>query len=76
MAEIDLKGFKEKCVEAGLGDVLLYVGGNLKVGRHNWKEDEEKFKSLGFDRVYPQEVELEDAFKDFEEDLRRKGKLE
>jgi methylaspartate mutase S subunit len=75
MGEIDLKGFKEKCIEAGLGDVLLYIGGYLKVGRHDWKEDEEKFKGLGFDRVYPPEVDLETAFKDLSDDLGRKGKL-
>ena len=34
MGENDVQGFKEKCVQAGLGDVLLYIGGNLGVGRH------------------------------------------
>ena len=42
MAELDLAGFKEKCIEAGLGDVILYLGGNLAVGKHNFKEDETK----------------------------------
>jgi methylaspartate mutase S subunit len=27
MAELDLRGFKDKCREAGLEDVLLYIGG-------------------------------------------------
>jgi methylaspartate mutase S subunit len=75
MAEFDLAGFKDKCIEAGLGDVLLYVGGNLAVGRHNFKEDEQKFKSMGFDRVYPPEVDLEIAIADLRNDLRAKGKL-
>jgi methylaspartate mutase S subunit len=75
MAEFDLGGFKDKCIEAGLGDVLLYVGGNLAVGRHNFKEDEQKFKSMGFDRVYPPEVDLEVAIADLRNDLRAKGKL-
>ena len=47
MAELDVRGFKEKCVEAGLSDVLLYIGGILGVGRHDFKEDEVKFKKLG-----------------------------
>ena len=29
MAELDVRGFKEKCIEAGLADVLLYIGGIL-----------------------------------------------
>lgn len=75
MAEIDLKGFKEKCVEAGLKDVLLYVGGYLKVGRHDWKEDEKRFKKMGFDKVYPPEVSLEKAYDDLVKDLKKKGRL-
>ncbi|MGE3680029.1 MAG: methylaspartate mutase subunit S, partial [Burkholderiales bacterium] len=27
--ELDCRGFRELCVEAGLEDILLYVGGNL-----------------------------------------------
>jgi len=72
MAEIDLVGFKEKCVEAGLGDVLLYLGGNLAVGRHNFKDDEEKFKTMGFDRVYPPEVDLATVVSDLKKDLEDK----
>jgi len=47
MAELDLQGFKNKCKEAGLEDVLLYIGGNLSIGRHDFKDDEVKFKKLG-----------------------------
>ena len=36
MAEQDLQGFKEKCIEAGLDDVLLYLGGILGVTRHDF----------------------------------------
>ena len=45
-----MRGFKEKCIEAGLGDVLLYIGGILGVSRHDFEEDVVKFKALGFDR--------------------------
>jgi len=74
MAELDVRGFKEKCIEAGLGDVLLYIGGILGVGRHDFKEDEEKFKKMGFDRVYPSEVDLKSAIKELWADLKAKGK--
>jgi len=75
MAEFDLKGFNEKRIEAGLGDVLLYIGGNLMVGRHEHREVEEKFKKLGFDRVYPPDADLEAAINDLKEDLKARGRM-
>jgi methylaspartate mutase S subunit len=74
MAELDLRGFKEKCLEAGLGDLILYIGGNLGVGRQDPKEAEKKFKALGFDRVYPPEADLKAAIEDLRKDLKAKGK--
>jgi methylaspartate mutase S subunit len=73
MAELDLRGFKDKCREAGLDDVLLYIGGILGVSRHDFKEDEVKFKNMGFDRVYPPEANLKTAIEDLKTDLRKKG---
>jgi len=75
MAELDLRGFKEKCIEAGLGDVLLYIGGILAVGRHKFKEDEEKFRKMGFDRVYPAETDLKSAINDLCSDLKAKERV-
>ena len=74
MAELDVRGFKEKCVEAGLGEVLLYIGGILGVGRHDFKDDEVKFKALGFDRVFPPEADLKAAIGDLWSDLKVRGK--
>ena len=74
MAELDLAGFKGKCIEAGLGDVLLYLGGNLAVGKHDFKEDERKFKEMGFDRVYPPNINLKIVLEDLKNDLKKKGK--
>lgn len=50
--EMDCRGLKDKCVEAGIEDTLLYVGGNLVVGKQEWQGVEERFKNMGFDRVY------------------------
>jgi methylaspartate mutase S subunit len=75
MAELDLRGFKDRCLEAGLEDVLLYIGGILAVSRHDFKEDEEKFKKMGFDRVYPPEADLKSAIEDLRNDLRTRGKI-
>lgn len=30
--EIDCRGMRDKMVEAGIGDTILYVGGNIVVG--------------------------------------------
>jgi len=74
MGEQDVQGFKEKCVQAGLGDLILYIGGNLGVGRHDFKDDEVKFKKLGFDRVYPPASDAKTAIADLWADLKAKGK--
>ena len=49
--ELDCRGFRELCIEAGLGDILLYVGGNLIVGKHPWDAVERIFLDMGFDRA-------------------------
>lgn len=74
MAELDLRGFKEKCKEAGLKDLMLYIGGVLGVGRQDFGEVEKKFKKLGFDRVYPPEANLKSVIEDLWSDLKAKGK--
>ncbi len=51
--ELDCRGFRDLCIEAGLEDILLYVGGNLVVGKQPWPEVEKRFIALGFDRAFP-----------------------
>ena len=51
--ELDCRGFRDLCIEAGLEDILLYVGGNLVVGKRSWEETEETYRALGFDRAAP-----------------------
>ncbi|MDD4570507.1 MAG: methylaspartate mutase subunit S [Tepidanaerobacteraceae bacterium] len=67
--ELDCKGFKEKCIEAGLDDVFLYVGGNLVVGKQNWESTKKKFLNMGFDRVYPPGTLPAMPIKDLKQDL-------
>ncbi|MBI3965459.1 MAG: methylaspartate mutase subunit S [Chloroflexi bacterium] len=67
--EIDATGFRVKCVEAGLKDILLYIGGNLVVGKQEWAEVERRFKALGFDRVYPPKTRPAEAISALREDL-------
>jgi len=74
MGEHDVQGFKDNCVKAGLQDLILYIGGNLGVGKHDFKDDEVKFKNLGFDRVYPPASDVKTAIADLWADLKAKGK--
>ena len=67
--EMDCRGLREKCQEAGIGDILLYVGGNLVVGKRTFNEVDELFKKMGFDRVYPPGVLPEVAIEDLKKDL-------
>lgn len=77
MAETDCMGFREKCIEAGLDDILLYIGGILGVGVRDHAVDEARFKApeIGFDRVYPPETDVERDIVDLYHDLKAKGKL-
>lgn len=51
--ELDCRGFRDLCIEAGLDDILLYVGGNLVVGKQSWEEVEQRFLDMGFTRAFP-----------------------
>ena len=51
--ELDCRGFRDLCIEAGLQDILLYVGGNLVVGKQDWSDVERRFLEMGFDRAFP-----------------------
>lgn len=50
--EIDCRGLREKCDEAGLESLILYAGGNLVVGKADFADVEAKFKGMGYKRVY------------------------
>jgi methylaspartate mutase sigma subunit len=67
-ARLDCEGLRERCQEAGLGNILLYVGGMLVVGRQDWDPVSKEFEDLGFNRAYPPntmpEVALEDLMAD------------
>ena len=51
--ELDCRGFRELCIEAGLDDILIYVGGNLVIGKQDWADVERRFTDMGFDRAFP-----------------------
>ena len=67
-AAILCEGLREKCLEAGLDHVLLYLGGQLVIGDCDRSKVVEKFKALGFDRVYPPDLDLNDLIADLTKD--------
>jgi methylaspartate mutase sigma subunit len=67
--ELDCRGFREMCIEAGLDDILLYVGGNLVVGKHPWPEVEKRFLEMGFDRAFPPGTRTEEVIEKLDADF-------
>ncbi len=67
--ELDCRGLREKCDEAGLKNILLYVGGNIVVGKQPFNEVEERFKRMGFNRVFGPGTSPEETIKALKEDL-------
>ncbi|SHI04063.1 glutamate mutase subunit S [Sporobacter termitidis DSM 10068] len=55
MGLIDCEGMRDKCIEAGLGDIILYVGGTIAAPlelERNWPEVERRFREMGFNRAF------------------------
>ena len=67
--EIDCRGMREKCVEAGIGDIPLYVGGNIVVGKQDFNEVKQRFLKMGFNRVYPPGTPIDKTLPDIKADL-------
>jgi methylaspartate mutase sigma subunit len=71
--ELDCRGFRDNCDEAGLKGILLYVGGNIVVGKQDFAEVEKRFKDMGFDRVFGPGTAPEAAITALREDLGNHG---
>jgi methylaspartate mutase sigma subunit len=72
--ELDCRGFRDLCVEAGLDDILLYVGGNLVVGKTPWEEVEQRFLEMGFDRAFPPGTRTPDVVNHLDRDFAARAK--
>jgi len=62
--EIDCNGLRDKCDEAGLKDIILLAGGNIVVGKQDFKEVEKRFMDMGFTKVYPPGTQPETTIED------------
>jgi methylaspartate mutase sigma subunit len=67
--EIDCRGMRDKCIESGLDKILLYVGGNIVVGKQDFTEVKNRFIEMGFNRIYPPGISIDEALKDIKTDL-------
>lgn len=74
--ELDCRGFRDMCIEAGLEDILIYVGGNLVVGKQDWADVERRFLEMGFDRAFPPGTRGDDVIEKLNADFtaRTQGK--
>jgi methylaspartate mutase sigma subunit len=67
--ELDCQGLRDKCDEAGLKGILLYVGGNIVVGKQPFDQVEERFRQMGFDRIFGPGTSPEEGIQALKEDL-------
>jgi methylaspartate mutase sigma subunit len=69
-AELHLPGLRGACVEAGIGNILIYAGGQLTIRRPDWEQVRKRFvDEMGLDRVYPPDVSPDVAIGDLESDI-------
>ena len=67
--EIDCRGMRQKCIEAGLMNIILYVGGNIVVGKQDFSDVEKKFKEMGFNRVFQPGISIDQVLPLIRSDL-------
>ena len=59
--ELDCQGLRERCTEAGLENIILYVGGNLVIGKCDHRTIRRRFQDMGYDRVFFPDDDLDEA---------------
>lgn len=57
--EIDCRGLRQRCEERGVGDTILYVGGNLVIGKKSFEDIKPLFLDMGYDRVFSPKDDLD-----------------
>jgi methylaspartate mutase sigma subunit len=71
-ARLLCEGLREKCMEAGLKDIALYLGGTLSTGDMPWEELEQMFRKMGYTRVYSTAAMPGQIMEDLKADLATK----
>lgn len=73
MGILDCEGLRDRCIEAGLKEIILYAGGTVAAPlelEKNWPEIEKRFKEFGFNRVFPNTVSAREVIEILSQDLR------
>jgi methylaspartate mutase sigma subunit len=73
-AQILVPGLREKCTEAGLLGILLFLGGHLVIGRTEWAEVEKMYRDMGFDFVCPPNTLPDRIIRELESNLSQREK--
>jgi methylaspartate mutase sigma subunit len=73
--ELDCEGMRSKCIEMGLDNIVLYVGGNLVIGKTDFRIVEKKFQDMGYDRVFHPDSDLQEAVLLLKQDITLKRGL-
>ena len=69
-AELHIPGLRDACIEAGIGDILIYAGGQLTIRRPDWEQVRKRFvDELKLDRIYPPDVSPNTPIHDLEADI-------
>lgn len=77
MGIIDCEGLRDKCIEAGLDDIILYAGGTVAAPLEmdkNWPKIEKAFEDMGFNRVFRNTTTAQMAIDILTEDLEAQEK--
>lgn len=72
MGIIDCEGMRDKCIEAGLADIILYAGGTVAAPlelERNWGEVERRFREMGFNRVFKNTTSAKESVEYLKRDL-------
>ena len=72
MGILDCEGLRDRCIEAGLKDIILYAGGTVAAPlelEKNWPEIEKRFEEIGFNRVFPNTVTAKEVIAILKQDL-------
>ena len=70
MGVLDCEGFRERCEEAGIGDINLYAGGMLTATEFPWEEVVKRFEKMRFNRIYPPATLPETFIADLKNDFK------
>ncbi|WP_052261807.1 methylaspartate mutase subunit S [Leisingera sp. ANG-M1] len=69
------RGLRALCDENGLKGITLYAGGNLMAASAQFPDVEQRFRAMGYDRVFPPLVSLALVAEQLKEDIRRKRRF-